>query len=247
MPLMSSAKLVSGVLVLLLGLLLYYFFVSHEFYVYDVQVVGAQHLGLQQVLDTSEVQEMSVFYVKPAEVESRLRELRWVREAEVRCGFPGRVRITLRERQVAFAWRQAGTVQAVDDEGVLLPLSEVPEDVLRVDDFRSPKDGPGGSGREVLDQELIASVLAARTALSGVNRLGYGPAHGLTFQSQRGYEVRLGQGQVDHKVAIWRALEDELVARGIQPAHVDVRFPSMPSYGLPESLGAAWVTARGTT
>ncbi len=238
---MSSAKLIGGLLFLLLGLLLYYLFVSYEFFVYDVQVVGMEHLGLQEVLDASQVEEMSVFYVRPAEVEARLQKLPWVKEARVRSGLPNRVRIVVRERQVAFMWRQGKNVWAVDGDGRLLPLGQAPEDVLWVEDHRRPSDRQVESQDEGLDQELIASVLRVREALPDVSLLSYGPAHGLTFQSQRGYEVRLGWGRMAHKVAIWRALDSELAARGIEPSYVDLRFPIRPCYGL---LGALEVTAR---
>jgi len=241
---MSSARLVSGLLVLLLGLLLYYFFVSHEFFVYDVEVAGTERLSLQEVLEASQVEEMSVFYVRSTEVEARLRELPWVKSAHVRSGLPNRVRITLCERQVAFMWRQGSNVWAVDDDGRLLPLNQAPEGVAWVEDHRRPSDQQVGPEEEELDRELIASVLTVRRILPDVSLLSYGPTHGLTFQSERGYEVRLGQSRVAHKLAIWRALDSELAAQGIQPSHVDVRFPSRPCYGLPE---AHRVTASETS
>jgi hypothetical protein len=238
---MSGARLVSGLLLLLLGLLLYYFFVSYQFYIYDVEVAGMERLGLQEVLDASQVGEMSVFYVRPTEVEARIQQSPWVKEAHVRCGLPNRVRITLHERQVAFMWRQESSVWAVDGDGKLLDLSQGPADVLWVEDHRRPPARQVESREAGLDQELIASVLTVREILPDVSLLSYDPAHGLTFESERGYEVLLGKGRIAHKLAIWRALDSELAGQGIRPSHVDVRFPSRPCYGLPEALG---VTAR---
>jgi len=236
---MDGAKLFSGLLLLFLGGLLVYFFVSYDFYVYDAEVVGAEHLSFQEVFGISGVDEMSAFYIRPAEVEARLKKLLWVKEANVRCSFPNRVHITLHERKAAFAWQRGDRGWRVDGEGTLLPLNQAPEDVLWVEDHRPPQPMEEGPS-----QELIASVLAVKEALPEVTRLIYDPVYGLTFQSAHGYTVRLGQpglgdspgGQMARKAAIWRALEAELAAREIQPAYVDLRFPSSPCYGLPEAF-----------
>lgn len=240
----SGSRLFSGLLFLLLGLVLFCFFASYDFYVYDAEVVGAEHLGPQEVFEASKVSEMSVFYIRPAEVEARLEKLLWVKEARVRCAFPDWVRITLRERQVAFVWRRGPMTWAVDGDGTLLPLDQALEDVLWVEDHRWPSDEQKVSVEAGLDPEVIDSVLAAKEALTGITHLAYDPAYGLAFESDRGYEVRLGHGLVTYKVAIWRALEAELVARGIQPAHVDVRFPNSPCYGLAQ--GFVGLTDDGT-
>ncbi|MEA3346352.1 MAG: FtsQ-type POTRA domain-containing protein [Chloroflexota bacterium] len=221
---MSGSRLLSGLLLLLFGGLLVYFFVSSNFYVYDAEVIGAEHLSPSEVFEVSEVNEMSVFYIRPAGVEARLEDLPWVEEAHVCCSFPNQVRITLEERQVAFVWRRGDNFCGMDREGVLLPLSQVPEDVLQVEDRdpQSVKEGPG--------QELIASVLAVWRYLPKVRHLAYNPTYGLVFHSPEGYPVRLGQGRIAEKAAIWQVLESELAAREIHPVYVDLRFPSSPYY-----------------
>lgn len=223
---LSGAKLLSGLLFLLLGGLLGYLFASYNFYVYDAEVVGARHLSPQEVFEASGVSEMSIFYVRPAEVEARLERLPWVKEARTLCFLPNRVRITLQERKVAFVWKRGGKLWGIDEEGVLLPLNQAPEDVLQVEDLR-PQSVEGGPG-----QELIDSVLAVWEVLPEVKQLTYDPNYGLIFNSPEGYPVRLGQGRIGEKVAIWRALKMELAARKIHPAYVDVRYPSAPYYEL---------------
>ena len=223
---LSGARLLSGLLCLLLGGLLGYLFASYDFYVYDAEVAGARHLSPQEVFEASEVNEMSIFYIRPAEVEARLERLPWVKEARVRCLLPNRVQIILQERKVAFVWQRGGRLWGVDEEGTLLPLSQAPEGVLQVKDLR-PQPVEGGPGRE-----LIASVLAVWEGLPEVRQLTYDPTYGLVFHSSEGYPVRLGQGQIADKVAIWRVLEEELAARKIHPACVDVRYPSAPYYEL---------------
>ena len=222
----SGAKLVSGPLFLLLAGVLCYLFACYDFYVYDAEVVGATHLSPQEVFEASGVNEVSVFYLRPAEVEARLERLPWVEEVLVRCIFPNEVRITLHERKVAFVWQRDGKLWGVDADGAGLPLSQAPEGVLWVEDHRLRPLNEGAS------QELVVSVLAVRDLMPEVNRLACDSTYGLTFQSPDGYVVRLGQGQIARKLVIWRALELELAARGVRPAYVDLRFPSSPCYGL---------------
>ena len=225
-PAISGAKLVSGPFFLLLAGVLCYLFAWYDFYVYDAEVVGATHLSPQEVFEASGVNEVSIFYVRPVEVEARLEKLPWVKEALVRCSFPNQVRITLHERKVAFVWQRDDRLWGVDADGTGLPLSQAPEGVLWVEDNRlRPIDEGAG-------QQLVASALAVRDLMPEVSRLACDSTYGLTFQSAEGCVVRLGQDQIARKVVIWRAMQSELAARGIRPSHVDLRFPSSPCYGL---------------
>jgi cell division septal protein FtsQ len=223
---MSAAKATSGGLLLLLAGLLAYLFVSYDFYVYRAEVVRARFLSPRQVFERSRLDGMSIFYVRPGEVAERLEAVPWVKEAEVVCGFPNQVRITLYERKVAFVWQNGGEAWGVDDEGVLLRLSEAEEDVLWVEDRRQLVS------REGLDQTVAASVLAVRDTLPEVRHLTYDSRYGLSFQAPRGYVVWLGLGEIGRKVGMWRALEADLSANGLQPEHMDLRFPDSPSFGL---------------
>ena len=227
----GGTKTVSGLLFVLLCGALCYFFYSYTFYVYDVRVTGARVLSFEQVFQASGVDEVSVFYLKPAEIEARLEQLPWVREAHVRCTLPDRVHIALQEREAALVWERDGKSWGIDDQGMLLPLTQVPHVALWVEDHcsMSMAERPGSA--------LVASALAIREALPGVSRLVCDSAYGFVFPSPGGYDVRLGEGDIGQKVSLWQTLEARLSAGGVQPLYVDLRFPRSPCYGLNQPEG----------
>ena len=234
----GGSRIFSGVLLFLLGVLLLYFFISHNFYVYDIQLKETELVSPQEVFAASGLEGMSVFYIKPAEVEDRLSRLSRVKEAHVHCGFPNKVQVILQERKTAFVWQWGNEVWGVDEEGMLLPPSLVHEGALWVEDHRRVSTAQGQPVAEELDQELIASVLEAKYELPEVTRFMLDATYGLSFQSSLGYSVRLGQGQISRKLAVWRILESEWAVRGVKLAHMDLRFPDSPSIGLDNASGA---------
>jgi len=237
----AKARLFSGLLLLLLGGLLGYFFISYDFYVYDAEIVGTELVSPQEVFEASGIEGLSIFYAEPSEIEARLKQRLSVREVHARCVFPNRVRIILQERKAAFVWQQGDQAWGVDEEGVLLPLSQAAswggplEGMLWVED---PRPLPGEQDqqlRERLDRELVTSVLAVKKLLPEITCLRCDPRYGLGFQTARGYQVWLGRGQIERKVAVWQALESDLSAHGIQPACIDLRFPDSPGIALAEA------------
>jgi len=59
----------------------------------------------------------------------------------------------------------------------------------------------------------------------------YSTGRGLEFADPDGYPVYLGSGSnMSDRAAVWRALREDLAARGIAPKYIDVRFVLAPYY-----------------
>src|SRR3990172_3214209 len=65
----------------------------------------------------------------------------------------------------------------------------------------------------------------------GVSRFEYTPEHGLSLTTNANYRVVMGDGQnVDYKMAVWKAVEED-IGRGAMAGHVlDLRFRDHPSF-----------------
>jgi len=72
----------------------------------------------------------SVFFIDPATVRERLAELDHVYDARVRVRLPARVSIELTERQPTILYQIQGNSWWIDDEGVIMPITEEKEGLI---------------------------------------------------------------------------------------------------------------------
>jgi len=218
---LRKGKLASALLVLLCGGLLYWFFASYDFYVYGASIKGCRFLLPDEVYQASGVDEMSIFYLDPAQVEEALSALPAVREARVRCWLPNRVVIEVSEREPRFVWETAESSYWVDEEGVLFPIRGDVKGVIHILDREHRPLGPG----DKVEARVLSTVKKLQALLPGARRFEYSSEKGVALVTERGWLVYVGHGEaLERKVAILKALEQELSARGVVPQYIDLRF-----------------------
>jgi cell division septal protein FtsQ len=207
-----------------------------RFFVYDAQIVGVQHLTVQEIYEAAGVHEQNIFWLDPQEVARRIIQVHGIRAVRVRFELPAQVSIVVEEREPVVMWR--ATTQDMDHwldgEGVVLPyhgdLSS--PDMVFVVDFgeRHLQEG------DRIEPEGIArSALQLAAAVPGVRIFSYQPGQGLSFTQ----EVDGGQWPVyvgttedlPQKIQVLQALTEYLRVNHIQPRYVDVRWPKHPVYG----------------
>jgi len=213
--------------------------VDPRFAVRDIQVVGAE------TLDTIQVQEQvhpryvggnpSLFLINGAEVAQRVAETAaQVESVAVHCQLPGRVVITVSERQDVLIWESAGRYWWVDMAGTVLgPAAKRPDrsngqPVIMLRDVDgvavAPEGYIAGVPWEML-RELSGVLPAAR-------EYEYARSQGLVVRvTGEHWPVYLGHdGDASTKVAIMRPLAEELLAEGVSVAYIDMRYESRPLY-----------------
>jgi len=223
----QGGKALGFLLLLGLGWLIYQLFAAEAFYVYEARVVGNQLVPAEAIYQNSGLEGTSIFWVNPAQVEAILARLPNIKGARVHCGLPGRVTIAVVERQPQVIWQQGERRYWVDEEGTVLPaLGELAEATVIVDLEERPVQ-PG----DRVDPQVIAGAQKLRALLPELTTLQYAPHTGLSFQSEQGWPIYMGQGEdMEQKVAIMRALLQEIAAKGIQPQFIDLRFKGSPYY-----------------
>lgn len=223
----QGGKALGFLLLLVLSWLIYQLFATEAFYVYEARVVGNQLVPAEAIYQNSGLEGMSIFWVNPAQVEAALVSLPNIKGARVHCGLPGQLTITVVERQPQVIWQQGERRYWVDEEGTVLPaLGELAEATVIVDLEERPVQ-PG----DRVDPQVIAGAQKLRSLLPELTTVQYAPHTGLSFQSEQGWPIYMGQGEdMEQKVAIMRALLQEITAKGIQPQFIDLRFKGSPYY-----------------
>jgi len=211
----------------LLGLVLWFAF-SPQFYVTSAQVVGAQRVPPQAVFAASGLQRLHILWANPRAAERRILEnIPSIERVRVSCQLPARCVIAVTEREVMAAWEQGGVYYWVDRAGGAFPAAGPLEGEWQV-------SGPIPTDKRGL---VVQDVLVG---LEELERLGvrpgpvlYRPGRGLVLEDPAGWRVVVGQGTgMSRRLQVYLKIRAHLVAKGITPRFVDVRFPDAPYYSV---------------
>jgi cell division septal protein FtsQ len=209
--------------------MLAYFSINDQFYIYRPVVIGNQYVRADDVIEASELFSLHVAWVQPERAAQMIAQrLPDVRSAQVVCTLPANCTITVEERQPLFVWRQGAAHVWVDASGVPFTAHDPNVEALVLDMPPGPLPLPG----QPISATLLAGVQALRQAMPELKSLRYTPERGLEFSDPAGgWPVYLGQEpDIDAQMAVWRALSDNLVKRGVRPTFIDVRYAQAPYY-----------------
>lgn len=222
-----ASKLLAVFLAALAGWAIYAIFDSPNFYVYDVEVQGNMAITTQEIYASSELDGLSVFWVDPDSVARRVERLPNVKSAEVSVRLPAQVTITVEERMPELVWQTGDSHWWVDGEGIILPArAELPDALTIIDTDAQPV-----SAGQALDASMIEAAQSLRRLLPELPVMHYSRATGISFTTGEGWPVYLGDGRdMDAKLTILVNLRKDLLARGVTPEFVDVRFVERPFY-----------------
>jgi cell division protein FtsQ len=227
-PRALSFVLLAGCVALLVML-----FTAPTFQVAEAAVAGNRFLSDGQVRSIAGVDGQSVFVVDPRAVLGRLLAYPEVAAAESAVRWPNRVELEVVERQPMAVWTDAGRPWWISADGIAYaPHGEWPGVVEVVSETQVL-----AISEDPLAPAIPGEVLQAAAVLSSLipeaNPLQFDPARGLGFEDPRGWQAYFGMGgDMVVKVRMYRALADNLTARGIQPALVSVEDAAAPYYRL---------------
>jgi cell division septal protein FtsQ len=226
---LDRPRLVSGSIALTMALVSLWIGLSDSFYVGTPKVTGQARAPADEIVAGSGLAGLHVWWVNAGVVEAALlRTTPSLRAAQVSCVLPADCAITVAEREPVFAWRWGQAAVWVDQDGAVFPARADAPDLPLVESTDAPPPQPG----QRIDPQLLTAISAAMAALPDVRAFRYSAGRGLEFGDANGYPVYLGAGSnMADRALVWRALRDDLAARGIKPAFIDVRFPLAPYYG----------------
>jgi len=200
--------------------------------VQNVEVVGAQQTDPAKVRQLASLDGDSMLHLDLASAREQIRYLPLVNDTRIERHWPHTIRIVVSERQPWGYWQVGDTRYVIDSEGVVLSDIPPPEGAPVITGSNPVRLLPGD--RVDLDAVQLTRALMERvpTALAlNIVSFDYSVAQGLAVVTDAGYRVVVGDSQnVDYKLAVWKALEDQL-GRDAMAGHVlDLRFRDRPSF-----------------
>jgi cell division septal protein FtsQ len=215
-----------------------------KFFIYQASVVGAHHIDATTIYRQAEVDEQSIFWIRPEKVAERILQIDGIKAARVRCALPAQVSIEVEEREPVVMWR--ALVQQrdwwLDEEGRVLPYPgdvESPEMIFVVDSSERQLE-PGGY---LQPAELVRSAQQLAAALPGIRIFFYDSDRELSFTQQvdgEQWPVYLGTSDdLPRKIQVLQVLTRHLQENKIRPRYVDVRWADYPAYSVPGGAAAS--------
>jgi cell division septal protein FtsQ len=222
-----ASRLVAALLLVALGWAAYAIFNSPGFYVFAIDVDGTSVVTYDEVYQAAGLEGLSIFWVDPDQVARRVESLPNVKAAHVRTGLPAWVAISIEERQPEFIWQTGEARWWVDDEGTIVPPRGDMTGALTVIDTDAEPVSPG----QALDPSVVGAAQALSRLLPDLAAMNYSQATGISFRTREGWPVYLGDGRnMEAKLTVLVAMRNELLARGVSPQFIDVRYLDKPFY-----------------
>lgn len=186
----------------------------------STQIGGAERLDAGRLYEVSSLEGQSVFLVRPADVAARIRQEPGIASADVHVRLPNQVLIDVREHLPLVAWQGVTTTVWLTAEGIEVPQLG-PEPPIHLND----RTGLPLAESRLQWPGVLADVSALHRELPQAAALYYGQLEGLYFRSPEGWTVWLGNGGlVENKVALLKEASKEIMAQGIRPQVIDLRF-----------------------
>jgi cell division septal protein FtsQ len=232
-------RLMSFVLVCLLGAGIYFAFERPELRVTEAQLSGNQMLTQAETNSVLNISGQPVFLLTPADLETRLRltypELASVR---VNVSLPNVVSVNVTERMPFIRWEQGGGYTWVAEDGIAFrPRGEM-DGLISVVALSAPPVEGGGSDLLTPAPFISAEMVQALKGLAGHVPPGqailYDKSYGFGWNDPRGWRVHFGTSasDIEVKVRVYESMVDSLSQRGIRPALINVMYPTAPYYRM---------------
>lgn len=225
----SGLRAVSAMISLLLVVVLAVFFATPIFYIHSISIAGLKYMTKEEIFALTDVADLHIFWVVPAEVRRNILRSPTVADAQVTTGWPpNMVQVVVQEREPALVWQQSGVNTWVDVQGRVMNQREDRPDLLRIES--DVNDGPLAPN-VLVDLDVVTGALQLKAIAPSLTTLRYDPIKGLGYQDQRGWQTWFGTGtNMPERIRIYNAIVNNLISRGIQPSEINAMNPDAPFY-----------------
>jgi hypothetical protein len=232
-----GARLLSGMLLLLMILALWSVGSSEKFRVNLPEVTGNELLSSAQVRSLIQLDGRSVFSIKTEQVVEQLKGHAEILSASVSLGWPNLVEILIVERQPIVEWFDAGRSWWLSDDGVAFIQHGSRPELVQIESSESVLAVNERQLSPVVEPELLRAAVELSAEVPEVELLQFDGLHGLGFVDDRGWQVYFGMGgDMTMKVRVYQAIVEMLLEESTQVAMVSVENISAPYYLLQRAV-----------
>ena len=226
----------------LLATAIYFAFNTPQLRVAQAQVIGNQMLTPAEINTALDISGRPTFLLIPAELEKRLRlQFPELSVARVDVSLPNTVSVQVVERKPVVRWEQGEGYTWVSEEGIAFrPHGDMPGLIGVVALSAPPIEGIISSDpltpTPFLDPDMVKTIKGLAGHVPPGVQILYEAEFGFGWKDPRGWQVYFGTtaSDVDLKVRVYESLVASLTERGIQPAMINVTYPTAPYYRLSE-------------
>lgn len=222
------SKVAAGVLLITSCLLGYRFLGAEHFRVREIEITGETLLDENEIAARIPWEGHSIF---TAPVHRLTRDLKGafplLESATVQCILPNRVRITVKEYDVALVWESGGRYWWIGPQGRVLGETKDPKGRMVVHDIKGLAPLPG----EYVLGVPWEYILALSRALPELTEVDYALEEGvIAHYGAEGVTILWGyEGDVPTKVAILKGLSAQWAARRAALDYIDLRNTNRPA------------------
>jgi len=233
-------RLPAFLLVLLLGTALYFAFNTPQLRVAEAQVTGNQMLTPAEINSALEIKGQPTFLLIPSELEKRLRlAFPELVAAHVDVTLPNTVSVQVAERTPVIRWEQGDGYTWVAEDGIAFrPHGETASLISVVALSAPPVEGivsPDSlTPAPFISPEMVKSLKGLAGHVPPGMPILYDASFGFGWEDPRGWRVYFGTSgrDVELKMRVYESMVASLTQRGIQPALINVTYPTAPYYRL---------------
>ncbi len=233
-------RLISFLIVALLGTALYFAFNLPQLRVTQAQITGNQMLSPADINSALNVAGQPIFLLTPADLETRLRlNLPELVSVKVTVAFPNLVSVNVTERQPIIRWEQGDGYTWISEDGVAFRPHEETPGLIPVVALSAPPVEGNVSPDSLTPAPFISSSMVQ--ALEGLvahvppgTPILYDASFGFGWNDARGWRVYFGtsSSDVELKMRVYESMVSSLTQRGIQPVLINVTYPTAPYYRI---------------
>ncbi len=233
-------RLLSFLLVAILGTALYFAFNLPELQVAQAQVTGSQLLSPEEVNAVLNVAGEPIFLLIPSDLETRLRlNYPELVSVKVSVSLPNLVSVNVVERQPVIRWEQAGSYTWIAEDGVAFRPRGEASGLIVVNALSAPPV-EGSVSSDPLSPAPFISVEMVKALKGLVSRVPpgapilYEEGLGFGWNDPRGWRVHFGTSasDIELKMRVYETMVNSLTQRGIQPVLINVTYPAAPYYRM---------------
>ena len=233
-------RLPSFILVALLASAVYFAFSTPQLRVAEAQVSGNQMLTPEEINSTLKVTGQPTFLLMPSELEKRIRlAFPELTAAYVNVELPNTVSVQVVERTPVVRWEQGDGYTWVADDGVAFrPHGDMPGLITVVALSAPPIEGIVSpdplTPAPFISPDMVQSLKGLAGHVPPGAPILYDANFGFGWDDPRGWRVVFGTTgrDVELKMRVYESMVASLTQRGIQPALVNVTYPTAPYYRL---------------